>query len=71
MAILLGVYRDPEATCRSFQGVASWFFNVRFEHAHDDHDDGNFPGFVSSAHASVANAEIDRKPAGKRGLSDV
>ena len=56
---------------RFSSSMASWLCNVRFEHAHDDdHDDGNFPGFVSYAHALVANAENDRKPAGERGLSE-
>jgi hypothetical protein len=56
--------------CPATRGVTCWRCNVRFEHAryHEHHDDGNFPGFVSSAHASVANAENDRKPAGERGL---
>jgi hypothetical protein len=56
--------------CRSYPSMPSSHGNVRFEHAHgyEHHDDGNFPGFVSSAHASVANAENDRKPAGERGL---
>jgi threonyl-tRNA synthetase len=66
------VYRERAPTCRSFLGVPFCSGNVRFEHAHDDdHDDGNLPGFVSSAHASVANAQNDRKPAGERGLSEV
>src|SRR4051812_8776996 len=42
--------------------------NVRFEHAHDDHDDGNFPGPVPCERAPVANPSHQKpKPDGKRG----
>jgi len=34
------LYRDLDGACRSFLGVTSSLSNVRFEHAHDDHDDG-------------------------------